>query len=248
MTEQLDAPKGQGLGNILMNVFSSPGDAFVGLRESESRATLWLIPLILILALASVSTYVVFSNETLKGQVIESRDRAVQKQVDAGKMTQEQADRQKEAMQNMGGMFVAIGIVTNVIFITVALFAAALFLWLSSKIVLKSSAGYGKHLEVYGISSWIGLLGGIVTLLLIVGLNSLYASPGAGLLVYASFDPLSTTHKILAAINVFSVWQAVVIGIGLSKLADKPFTLGIGVALTLWVLWVIVQILLQSIF
>ncbi len=248
MTEQLDAPKGQALGSILMNVFSSPGEAFQGLRESESRATLWLIPLILMILLASISTYVALSNDTLKNQVLESRDRAIQKQVDAGKMTQEQADRQKTAMESMGGMFVAIGIVTNVIFITVGLFAAGLFLWLAGKLALKSTAGYGKHLELYGISCWIGLLGGIVTLLMIVGLNSIYASPGAGLAVYASFDPLSTTHKILAALNIFSVWQAVVIGIGLGKLSDKSSTLGIGVALALWVLWVILQIVLQSIF
>jgi len=248
MTEQVDAPKGQGLGSILMNVFSSPGEAFQGLRESESRATLWLIPLILMILLASISTYVVLSNDTLKGQVLESRDRAIQKQVDAGKMTQEQADRQKGAMESMGGMFVAIGIVTNVIFITVGLFAAGLFLWLAGKLALKSTAGYGKHLEAYGISCWIGLLGGIVTLLMIIGLNSIYASPGAGLAVYASFDPLSTTHKILASLNIFSVWQAIVIGIGLGKLADKSSTFGIGVALALWVLWVIVQIVLQSIF
>ncbi len=248
MTEQLDAPKGQPLGSILMNVFSSPGEAFQGLRESESRATLWLIPLILMIVLASVSTYIVLSNESLKSQVLESRDRAIQQRVESGKMTQEQADQQKAAMENMGGMFVAIGIVTNVILITLATFGAALILWLTGKIALKSAAGYGKHLEVYGISCWIGLLGGIVTLLMIVGMNSLYASPGAGLAVYASYNPLSTTHKILTALNVFSAWQAVVIGIGIGKLADKSSSFGIGTAMVLWVLWIAVQVLLQSLF
>ncbi len=248
MTEQMDAPKGQGLGSIIMNVFSSPAEAFQGLRESESRAMLWLIPLILMILLSSISTYVVLSNETLKNQVVESRDRAIQRQVDAGKITQEQADQQKEGMERLGGMFVAIGIVTNVILLTVGLFVAGLFLWLSGKLVLKSTAGYGKHLEVYGISCWIGLLGGIVTLLMIVGLNSIYASPGAGLAVYASFDPMSTTHKILASLNIFSVWQAVIIGIGLGKLSDKSTSIGIAIAMVLWVLWVVVQILLQSMF
>jgi hypothetical protein len=248
MTEQLDAPKGQGLGSILMNVFSSPGEAFVGLRESESRATLWLIPLILLILLASVSTYVVFSNESLKSQVIESRNQAIEKRLEAGKMTQEQADQAKAQMERMGGMFIAIGIVSNVIILTVATFAAALFLWLAGKLALKSTAGYGKHLEAYGISNWIGLLGGVVTLLMIIGLNSIYVSPGAGLAVYASYDPFSTTHKILTALNVFSIWQAVVVGFGLSKLAAKSSSVGIGVALVLWVLWVVVQILLQSLF
>ncbi len=246
MTEQLDAPKGQGFGSILMNVFSSPGEAFQGLRETESRPSLWLIPLVLLILLSSASTFVLFSNDSLKTQILESRDRALQKQVESGRMTQGQADQQRTQMESMGGMFVAIGIVSNVILLTLATFGAGLFLWLSGKLALKSTAGYGKHLEVYGISNWIGLLGGIVTVLMIVGMNSIYVSPGAGLAVYATFDPVSTTHRILSALNIFSIWQAVIVGIGLSKLADKPSSVGIGVAVVLWVLWVVVQILLQG--
>ncbi len=246
MTEQLDAPKGQGLGSIIMNVFSSPGEAFLGLRESESRATLWLIPLILLIVLASVSSTIMFTNETLKGQILESRDRAVQKQVDEGKMTQEQADQAKSQMENMGSMFIAIGIVGSVVVLSVMMFGAGLALWLVDKLALKSTAGYGKHLELYGISSWIGLFGGIVTLLMIVGLNTLYASPSAALAVYSSFDPMNTTHKILAAINIFSIWQAIVLGIGISKLSDKPSSTGIGVVTGLWVVWVLIQVFLLN--
>lgn len=246
MTEQLDAPKGQGLGSIIMNVFSSPGEAFLGLRESESRATLWLIPLILLIVLASVSSTIMFTNETLKGQILESRDRAVQKQVDEGKMTQEQADQAKSQMENMGGMFIAIGIVGSIVVLSVMMFGAGLALWLVDKLALKSTAGYGKHLELYGISSWIGLFGGVVTLLMIVGLNTLYASPSAALAVYSSFDPMNTTHKILAAINIFSIWQAIVLGIGISKLSDKPSSTGIGVVMGLWVIWVLIEVFLLN--
>ena len=246
MTEQLDAPKGQGLGSIIMNVFSSPAEAFSGLRESESRATLWLIPLILLIILASVSSTMMFTNETLKSQILESRDRAVQKQVDAGKMTQGQADQAKSQMENMGGMFIAIGIVGSVVVLSVMMFGAGLVLWLVAKLALKSTAGYGKHLELYGISSWIGLFGGVVTLLMIVGLNSLYASPSAALAVYSSFDPLNMTHKILAAVNIFSIWQAIVLGIGIGKLSDKSTSTGIGVVLGLWIIWVLIQVFLLN--
>jgi len=247
MTEQIPAPKAPGLGTTVMNAFSSPNDAFEGLRESESKPSFWFLPLILLIILASVSTVVLFSNDTLKGQILQSREQAIQKQVDSGKMTQEQADRARSQMENMGGMFVAIGIVASVIYLSLMFFGAALALWLVSKFALKSTAGYGKHLEMYGISSWIGILGGVVTLLMIVGLNSMYASPSAALPVYATFDPLNTTDKILAAIDIFSIWQAIVIGFGISKFTNKPSSTGIGIALGLWVLWVAVRVLLLGV-
>jgi hypothetical protein len=246
MTEQIPAPKAQGLGSSVMNAFSSPNDAFEGLRESESKASFWLLPLLLLIVLASISTVTMFSNDTLKNQILESREQAMQKQVESGKMTQEQADRAKSQMDNMGGMFIAFGIIGSVIFLSVMFFGAALALWFVSKLALKSTAGYGKYLEMYGISSWIGILGGVVTLLMIVGLNSMYASPSAALVVYASFDPSNTLHKILAAINIFSIWQAVVVGFGISKLGNKSSSAGIGVALGLWVLWVVVEVFLLS--
>jgi len=241
MTEQIPAPKAQGLGNTVMNVFSSPGDAFEGLRESESKASFWLLPLIIMIVLASATTAIMFSNETLKSQVLESRDRAIQKQVDAGKMTQEQADSAKSQMENMGGMFIAIGIIGSVIFLSVMFFGAALVLWLVSKLALKSTVGYSTYLEMYGIASWIGVLGGIVTVLMIVGLNSMYASPSAALAVYSSFDPQNTLHKVLATLNIFSIWQAVVVGFGIAKLGNKSAGTGIGVAIGLWVVWAALQ-------
>jgi hypothetical protein len=242
MSEQIPAPKAQGLGSTVMNVFSSPGDAFEGLRESESKASFWFLPLIILIVLASATTAIIFSNDTLKGQILESRNEAIQKQVDSGKMTPEQADRAKSQMENMGGMFVAIGIIGSVIFLSIVFFGASLVLWLVSKLALKSTAGYGKYLEMYGISSWIGILGGVVTALMIVGLNSMYASPSAALAVYSTFDPMNTTHKILATINIFSIWQAIVVGIGVGKLGSKSASVGIGVALGLWVVWAAIQI------
>lgn len=246
MSEQIPALKAQGLGSTLMNVFSSPTEAFSDLGTAESKAGNWLFPLLILIVLASVSSYVIFSNENLKTQALETQSRAIEKRVAEGKMTQEQADQARSRMENMGGMFIVFGIVGSAVFLTVMMFGAGLFLWLANKTMFKSAVGYGKHLELYGISSWIGVLGGVVTLLMIIGLNTMYASPSAALAVYASFDPTNTTHKLLGAINVFSIWQAIVVGIGISKLGNKPSTVGIGVALGLWAIWAVVQIFLLS--
>jgi hypothetical protein len=246
MTEQIPAPPGQSFGSVIMNVFSSPGEAFSDLSQSESKPSLWFITLILSVVIASLFTFVMFSNESLKAQFLETQNQVLQKQVDSGKMTAEQAEQARSRMESMGGMFIAIGIIGSVVVIAIAFFGAALVLWLVGKVALHSSVGYGKYLELYGISTWIGILGGIVTLLMVVCMNTMHATPSAALAVYGSFDPLNTTHKLLAALNVFSVWQAVVIGVGMSKFANKSVGVGVGVALGLWIVWVLIQVFLLN--
>jgi hypothetical protein len=136
----------------------------------------------------------------------------------------------------------AFGIVGGVIMVSLMFFGASLVLWLIDKVALKSTAGYGKHLEMYGIASWIGILGGIVSLLMIMGLNTIYASPSAALAIFSSYDPLNTTHKILTTVNIFAIWQAIVIGFGISKLSDKSLGMGVSIAMALWILWAAIQI------
>ena len=246
MTEQIPLPKAQSLGSTVMNVFSSPDETFTGLAQSESKPSFWLITFVLSIVIASLFTIVMFSNEALKTQFLDSQNQAIEKQVAAGKMTAEQADQARSRMENMGGMFIAFGIIGSVVVIAIAFFGAALILWLAGKFALKSTAGYGKYLEMYGISNWIGILGAIVTLLMVLGLNTMYATPSAALAIYASFDPLNTTHKLLAALNVFSIWQASVIGIGMSKFANKSSLVGVGLALGLWIIWVLIQVFLLN--
>lgn len=130
------------------------------------------------------------------------------------------------------------GIIGSTVFISIAFFGAALVLWLVSKFALKASAGYGKYLEVYGLSGWIGILGFLVTILMVVAMNSLYATPSLGLMVSSEYDTTNKMHLVMSSINLFGIWQAVVIGIGLSKMADKPSGTGIAVAMVLWALWV----------
>jgi hypothetical protein len=187
-------------------------------------------------------SYIFSTNQTFHGQIVDAQSQAMQKAVQAGKMTQEQADRAEEGMQKMSGMFMVFGIVFGTIFILIYYFGASLFLWLSNKLILKSTVGYGKHLEMYGISNWIGVLGTIVTLILMFAFNTMYASPSAALAILSTYDLTNTTHKILSVINVFSIWQCAVVGVGMSKLSGKSVGAGIGVAFGLWIVWLVVSV------
>ncbi len=239
MEEQAPSTPTISLGNLITNVFASPSEAFEGLRTSPARASVWVIPLILFIVLNSSIAVVMFTNESIRAQFMESQTQRMQERVDSGQMTQEQADQAEAQMERGSGMMIAFGIIGSVVTVSIMFFGAALIFWLVGKVALKAPAGYGKYLELWGASGWIGILGGIVTLLMIMALSSMYASPSAALAVLSDFKPTDATHRLLSSLNVFSIWQMVVLGIGLSKYAQKALGSGITVAAVLWVIWVL---------
>jgi hypothetical protein len=230
--------------DLLVNVFSSPSEAFDALRNAPSRTGVWLLPYILTLFLGAAFTYVLFTNDTLREEALEPQRRAMEERVASGQMTQEQADAATAQMEGMGEMMMVFGLIGVVIFVSLAYFCGALVLWLAGKLALKSTAGYGKYLELYGLSNWIGILGMIVTILMVVGMNSIYASPSLALAILDSYDVGSTMHRLFSSLNIFAAWQAIVIGIGLSKLAEKPAGAGMTVALILWAIWIAISVAL----
>lgn len=244
MEEQATVAPTISLGDIIMNVFASPAEAFEGIRTSPTRASVWLVPLIVLILVTSLFSVMIFTNETLKMQFSDSQSQRIQERVNSGRMTQEQADQQLEGMQRMGGMMIAFGIIGTVITVSIIFFVAALVFWLVGRFALKAEGGYGKYLELYGASGWIGILGAIVTLLMMVGLGSIYASPSAALAVLSEFKPTDTTHRLLSSLNIFSLWQFFVLGIGLAKYSQKSTGTGVTVAAVLWVVWTLVAVFL----
>ena len=246
MEEQAPSAPTISFSDIIINVFASPSEAFEGLRTSPVRATVWVVPLILLILLSSGSQYLMNSNESLKAQSQETMRQVYQRQVESKRMTQEQADQTMERMEGMGGVMIAVRIVGTTIFFVVVFFLAALVLWPLGKLSLKATASYGKYLELWGASQWISILGIVVTMGLVLGLNSIYASPSAALAVYSTYDLFSSTHRILSLLNLFSIWQFLLVGIGLSTYAQKPLPVGIGLAMGLWLIWTAIMYFFSS--
>jgi hypothetical protein len=244
MDDQQSLPSAPSLGNTISDVFASPSEVFQNLKNTAPSPILWVAPFIATLLIVVVSVVMIFTNESLKAEMKDVQSKAIQKMVDERKLTQEQADKAEAKAESMGGMMIAFGIIGGAIFISAYFFGGALFLWLANKTILKSAVGYGKHLELYGIASWIGVLGGVITVLMMVGLGSMAATPSGALALLGSFDPTNKLHMLLASLNIFSIWQTAVIGIGLSKLSDKQTGAGMGVAFALWIVWVALSILL----
>jgi hypothetical protein len=245
MEEQQSLPPAPSLGSTILNVFTSPSDAYEGVTNTASSATLWLIPFLLTLLLAIAATVVVFNNDVLRTQVMEQQQKQLDKSLQEGKITQERYDQTISGMEKMGSMFVVFGSVFAVIIISLMFFIYTLLLWLADKSILKAAGGYTKHLELYGISMWIPILGTVVTIAMKVGFGSLAAGPSAALAVLNDFDPSNKIHGLLAALNIFGLWQTIVIGFGLSKFSGKSTGMSLAVSFGLWGIWTAILVLLE---
>jgi hypothetical protein len=229
----------QSFGSRLINVYASPSEAFEGITAAPSKTKFWMIPWLASILLGVISVFLIFSNPALQQQIADTQARAMQQRVERGEMTQQQADMAQDQMESMGGLMQIFGAIGIVFVITAYFFGGALIFWLVGKFGLKSPEGYGTYLAVYGTSAWIAVLGGIITLLMILGLGSLYASPGAALAVLSDYDATNSVHRILTRLDVFAGWQAFVIGVGLAKVTGKPSGTAIAYAMGLWVVWIL---------
>ncbi len=141
-------------------------------------------------------------------------------------------------------MFIIVGSALQIFPICATFFVGSLCIWLIAKLGLKSQAGYSKFLEIIGLSEWIAVVGTIVAIILMNLMNSIIATPSGGLLLGDSFDMMNKGHKLLAALNVFTMWQVGVSGIGVAKVTGKSAGTGLLVSYGLWVFWVLLTTML----
>jgi hypothetical protein len=223
-----------------MNVFLAPSELYTEVAATPVQTSSWLIPYVVLLLLAFVSTYAVWTNPTLRQQIYSMQEKGMAKAVEQGKMTQEQMDRASEQIENSGVvLFMAFGAGFQLLAISAMLFLGSLLFWVGAKVVMKFTGAYNKILEVVGLASLIGILGAVVTVMLMYLMGSITATPGGGILLGESFDPLNKAHKLIAALNIFTLWEIGLVGFGLAKVSGKSAGPGLAVAFGLWALWTI---------
>lgn len=243
MEEQI-LPPGPSVSDSFINVLTSPAEAFTGLHTKASTPSLWVVPLIATILFVIAQIFIQFRISPFAEQMKDTQRAAIQKMVTDGKMTQEIADQAMEQSEKMGGLQLGIGMIAGSIFIAIFFFLGGLAIWLVAKLALKAPVAYGKMLEIYGITWWIGLVGSVFTLILMFGLGTMYARPAASLAVLSTYDPFNTMHKYMTSLDVFAVWQTAIIGVALSKVSGKSVGLSIGIAFILWIVYVVLRGLL----
>jgi VIT1/CCC1 family predicted Fe2+/Mn2+ transporter len=211
------------LGGRLLNVFATPGDVFQEVKTASVSAANWLVPALILIVVSWVATWLIFSQESIKHQLSEITDQAIQKQVEKAHMSEQQAEQARAVGEKWAGISTKVASGLAPVFGGfVTPFFWGLIVWLVGAKLLKGDFPYMKAVEVVGLANMVSVLDVIIRTLLIVGMGNLYAAPGLVLLV-KDFDPQNTVHGLLAIVNVMTFWVLAVRAIGLARLSGASF-------------------------
>ena len=211
-------PPATSLTGKLMNVFVAPGDVFNEVKTAGAAHANWIWPAILLLLAGWVSTALIFSQPAIRQQMSELADKSIDRLVEQGKLSGDQAEKAKSAAEKVAVTAAAISATFGVPVVAFALpFWWGLILWLGGK-VLKGNFSYLKAVEVAGLANMILVLDTVVRTLLILVTGNLFASPSLALAV-KDFDPQNTLHALCALVNVMLFWVLLVRSVGLARLS-----------------------------
>ncbi len=203
----------------LLNVFAIPGEVFDEVKAGANSTANWLAPALMLILVSWVGGWLILSQPAIQQQMSELTDKAIQKQVEKGKLTKDQA----ELARKSGEISARVGAVAAPVVAAFATpFCWGLILWLVGTKVLPGNFPYIKAVEVAGLANTILVLEAVVRTLLVVGLGNPFASPSPVLLV-REFDPQKTAHSLLALVNLMTFWLLAVRSVGLARLSGVPF-------------------------
>lgn len=246
---EVSAPKAptMSLGARLMNVFAIPGDVFEEVKTASNSTANWLMPALITCLVSSIAAIILFSQPAIQQKLRERMDQQEEqfrKMVQEGKMKQSDADAAVAMSAKLTGptMLKVYGVFGSIFYGFARVFWWATVIWLLGLWFLRVRFPYVKAMEAAGLAGMIGVLGAIVTLLLQVNLSNPASSPSLALLV-SEYDEKKISHVLLAAVNVFDLWQAGVLASALARLAGVPFFRGAFVMFAFWILFHFVKIL-----
>lgn len=226
------------LAGRLVNIFAAPGEVFDEIKTTPHRAVNWLTPALLLIVLSWISGWLIFSQPAIQQQMRDLSNKAIDRQVEKGKLTSAQADQARAAADKFGSIGYKIGAVVVPVFMAfISPFWGGLILWLVGSFALKAPFPYLKAVEITGLANMILVLDVVVRTLLVLITGNLFATLSLTLVV-KNFDPQNTIYSLLALVNVMTLWLLAVRSIGLARVT------GASVAKTaVWIfgIWIILS-------
>jgi hypothetical protein len=211
------------LGARLANVIAAPGEVFDSVKSRPVSTANWLVPAVLFIVLSWISAVVVFSQDSVRQQLSELSEKALDQQIANGKMTQEQADKARELGQKWARIGYQIGAAAVPVMLAFASpFWWGLLLWLAGAKAMQGGFSYMKAVELVGLSNILLSLDVVVRTLLIVATGNLFASPSLTLFV-KEFDPQNTVHGLLSLVNATVLWILIVRSVGTARFCRVSF-------------------------
>jgi uncharacterized membrane protein len=218
----------------IAGIFTEPAKTFETTSKFPPKTVDWILPLIVLILLVIISQFILYSNPEISYQMEQKQREAVQKLIDEGKMTQEQADRQAQFMKGP-----AMGIIRSagiLIFGFVIFLLITLIYFLFSKFALRGDGNYVSALVANGLIQYILIIQVILATAASIFMGKMLQDVSAASLL--GMDKASFGGWLLSFVDVITIWAFAVLSIGLAKMfksktTGKYFVLVFG----LWFVW-----------
>jgi hypothetical protein len=235
-----------GVSDQFIGILSEPSATFENVRLAGPRKKDWLVPLVALVVIVLASTMIKFTNESFKAEIKQKGVEAIQKQVQSGKMTQEQANTALQQMDSMSGIqvyFAAFGVLLG----TPLIFLLIVFLyWLILKFGMKGAVTYALLLSICGLTTYINVIDQLVSLLLSFATGNSMA--GLNPLLFMKHEVGNKFHSVLMFINPISIWAYYLQGIGFHKVTGLSRAQGMTASFGLFILWILLTVFVGGLF
>jgi len=206
----------------IVGVISEPINLFSMLAFQKNKATDWLLPIFTMVFVTLIATFIYMSNPEIKFQTQQRQSTTLQKELDkrveSGEMTQEQADNLLEsssAMKNNPITYVITSmnvllwwLIWFFIFTTVGFFVA--------KFALNGEGSYTQAMTAMGLPLYIFVLQSII--LVIAGMLMGKSLTGLNPASLTGMEVNKLAEFLLSRLDVFSIWFYAVVGISFAKM------------------------------
>jgi hypothetical protein len=208
----------------LVGVFTEPTSTFGKISNFPSKTSDWVIPILIVIVVAILSSILMMNNPTIKAAIMEKQIAAMEKSFDEavakGEMSRDQANQQLETVRDrmsQGGAIQMIGIVVGIPIATfIFFFVVSGAFFVLAKFILKGEGSYKEAMVAYGLPQYIRVIQTIIMIIAALVTNKLFT--GTSVADFLDIEKDNITGFLLAKLDVFSIWFYIVFGIGLAKM------------------------------
>ncbi|MGE5861126.1 MAG: YIP1 family protein [Ignavibacteria bacterium] len=218
-------------------ILTEPKRTFEIVSKFPPRTTDWLLPILILLLVVSLTRILVMSNEEIYFQFKEKQIQQTEKIFDGmvakGQMTREQADEQiEQAKERMDMGRGPVGMIIQTVFIFIIGFIIYFFIvtiyFAAVRLILKGEGSFKSALVANGLPAYITMLQIIVASIVSLTLGRLLNDASAASLM--NLDKSEISGFLLGKLDPFMIWAYSVVSIGLAKMfksssAGKYFAL-----------------------
>lgn len=231
-----------GITDKIVSVLTEPGELFSTLSKLPVKTIDWVLPLLVLVVAIIAMQFIVNTNPEIKANMVEKQmerfEENFQESVDKGQMTQEQADRQLDAMQEQmeqgGSIALIFGSIGAFIMVFLMFFIVSGVFLLLAKFALGGTGDYKASMLAYGLPHYIGVIQVIIMIVSAIIFSKMFEDTSIG--SYMGIEKDGIFGWLMHKLDPFSIWFYSVVGIAYAKMFKSDNTMKYVIAiLGMWI-------------